>query len=259
MADVLLVERRRVEVLLRVVRFLVVPVGLELHAVRIRVDEHDDDIVQDPIGFGVRAGDHLIAGFNQLVGAEHFARMKATIDPDHRLPFLGELLRGGLIDLGVGELFHHVAVLRELFDVRGTRHDHRELRPALGGEPDGIELRPLRFPGDLLPIAGELRVVRQPVVVADVVAEELLRCGDLLGCHIRRRQTERDERERADSQERLKPAEERNSTHDGVTPIVFRAAASRTRHGGARAQRLTLEPTAPRRHPLIDPTASRYP
>ena len=177
--DVLLVEARDVHVALLRVGFLHVPVGHKLHAVRIRMHEHDHDVVQDAQRLLIGAGEHLVVGLDQLIGAEDFGRMQSAVNPDHRLSFLGERLGLSFADFGVGELLGDLAEPGELLDVLRARHDHRQLRASFSGHPHRVEFRARRFLGNLLPIAHELGVVRQPVIVADVVPKVFLRRGNL--------------------------------------------------------------------------------
>ena len=63
--------------------------------------------------------------------------------------------------------------------------DGRQLRPAFLRRADVDDLDPVRLALQLLPVAFQLLVVRQAIVVADVEPEEFLRRGDRL--HHRRR------------------------------------------------------------------------
>ena len=89
------------------------------------------------------------------------------------------------------------------------------MRSPLGGHSDRVEMCSRALLGDLLPIAHELRVVRKPVVVADVVTEELLRRRDL---RIPGRRKQGNERERYHSTN----ATEEIETHEGDSGELWR-------------------------------------
>ena len=90
-ADVLLVEARDVHPARLGIGVLHVPVGDELHAVRVRVHEDDDHVVQNPQRLSVVPGEELIVCLDQLVGAQHLRRMQSAVNPDDRLPLFREL------------------------------------------------------------------------------------------------------------------------------------------------------------------------
>ena len=69
-------------------------------------------------------------------------------------------------------------IAREVFVILGGRDDRHQLIATLGGLPDALEGHAIRLGVELAEELGELRVVRQDVVGADLVAEELLRRGD---------------------------------------------------------------------------------
>ena len=69
-ADVLLIEPRQpVQRPLLFILFLHVPVGDEVHAVGIGVDEENDDVVENSQRLGVVGGEDLIDRLHQHLGA----------------------------------------------------------------------------------------------------------------------------------------------------------------------------------------------
>src|SRR5205085_9812241 len=105
------------------------------------------------------------------------------------------------------------------------RIDNRhELRPALVQLADLDQLHAIGFFRQLLPVRLELVVGREPVVVADVVAELLLRTRDVaLGLHDRRYE---DERQRGSS-----PRAKTARTHRETSRWDAAAAPYRERAG----------------------------
>ena len=119
--------------------------------------------------------------------------MQAAVDPHDGLAFLRQGAR-----LLVGEPLGRCESSRDLFvsvelpHVLGRGDDRHELRPALGRLADLDQLHAIGFFRQLLPVRLELVVRREPVVVADVVAELLLRTRNVaLGLRDRRYEDER--------------------------------------------------------------------
>ena len=117
-----------------------VPVGDEIVAVRIGVDEEDDHVVEDPHRLVVGAADHLVDHLAELLRAERLGGVQAAVDPDDRLAFARERAR-----LVVGQPFgqrqapRDVLVPREVLVVLRRRHDRHQLLAALGGLADRLE------------------------------------------------------------------------------------------------------------------------
>ena len=129
--------------------------------------------------FVVLAGE-LVDGLDQLLRAEHFGGVQAAVDPDHRLAFLGERARRVVGEaLGLRQAARDLLVAIELLEVLGRGDDRHQLIAALGGLADRLDDHAIGFGIELLHVLGELGVVREHVVGADVVAEECLRRGDL--------------------------------------------------------------------------------
>ena len=117
-----------------------VPVGDEIVAVRIRVHEQDDDVVQNPHRLVVGAADHLVDHLAELLRAERFGGVQAAVDPDDGLALFRE--RAGLVvgqALGEREPARDLLVAREVLVVLGRRHDRHQLVAALGGLADRLQ------------------------------------------------------------------------------------------------------------------------
>ena len=90
-ADVLLIEPRQARgAALQRIRIPHVPIGDEVVAVRVGVDEEDDALVEEPQRLGVRPADHLVDHLGELLRAERFGRVQSSVDPDDRFPFSRE-------------------------------------------------------------------------------------------------------------------------------------------------------------------------
>ncbi len=181
---VLLVQPRQVAgaALLRI-RVPHVPVGDQLHAVGVGVRGQDDHIPEDAHRLLVGLAGELVDGLDQLLGAEHLGGVQAAVDPDHGLAFLRERTRLVVGQaLGVGQPPGDLAVAVQLLEVLGRRDDRHQLVAALGGLADALHDHAIGLGVQLAHVLGELRVVGQHVVGANLVAEELLRRRDLEGC-----------------------------------------------------------------------------
>jgi hypothetical protein len=179
-AHVLLVEPGNVHRPLLRVGIAHVPVGDQLHPVRVDRGEEQDDVVQDAEGLGIAARRHLVGDLEEVLCGYDLRGVEAAVDPDDRLAFGGQLA-GVLVGhpLGARQLLRDLLVAVELLLVLGRGEDRHDHRPAFGRPADVHQLHARRFLGQLLPVALQLRVVRQHVVVAGVEAEELLGRGDL--------------------------------------------------------------------------------
>jgi hypothetical protein len=136
----------------------------------------NDVILEDAHRLFVGPGDQLVRGLDQLIRAEHFGGMETAVEPDDRLAFLRQRLRLRVGEpLALREAHRDLLVPREVLEILGSRDDRSELRPSLGRLAELDDLHPVRLGVRLLPVRHELVVIRQPVVVADIVAEELLR------------------------------------------------------------------------------------
>ena len=180
MADVLLIEPRdavgRPPLLVRLAH---VPVGDQLHPVRVHQGAENDDVIQDPqrfgIGFRVQAVDRL----DQLLGAEHFGRVQAAVDPDDHLALAGQGA-GLFVGQVLGQRQPPVRRLdhRQLPLVFRRGDDRGELGPPFFGLADVDHRHPFRLRLQLLEIVGVLRVVDQAVIVADRKPELIFGRGD---------------------------------------------------------------------------------
>ena len=157
-----------------------VPVGDQLHAVGIGVDGEDDDVAQEAHRLFVGAADELIDRFRQLLRAEHFGGVQAAVDPHDRLAVARELTRLFVGQaLGQREPLRDVLVLLQVLVVLRRRDDRHQLIAALGGLADALHDHAVGLGVELADELGELGVVRQDVVGADLMAEKRLRRGDL--------------------------------------------------------------------------------
>ncbi len=156
-----------------------VPIRDQIVAVGIRVDEENDHVLQDPHRLVVCRADHAIDHLAELLRAERFRRVQAAVDPHDGLAFFRERAR-----LGFGqpvrqrELSRDVLVAREVLVILRRRHDGHELLAPLGCLADGLQHHAVRLAIQLLPVGRQLLVVRQEVVVAEVVPELLQRRRD---------------------------------------------------------------------------------
>ena len=128
----------------------------------------------------VVAARHLIDHLAELLRAEHFGGVEAAVDPDDGLSLLRERARLRVRQpLGVREARRDLLVARQLLVVLGRRHDRHELRASLGRLAHLLDHDPRRFLRQLSPVRGDLDVVREEVVVAEVGAELFLGCRDV--------------------------------------------------------------------------------
>ena len=178
--DVLLVEARQV-----VHRPLLghriphVPVGDEVIAVRIGVHEERDAVVEEALRLVVGAAHHLVDHLAELLRTDCFGGVEPAVDPDHRLAFFGE--GTGLVvgePVGQRETPGDFLQPRDVLPVLRRRDDCHVMRPALGGLADFNHVNPVRLPFELQPVFGDLLVVGEKVVVAEVVTELMHRSGD---------------------------------------------------------------------------------
>ena len=179
-ADVLLVEARQPRgAALERIGIPHVPVSDEIVAVGIGVDEKDDALVQEPHRLAIRSADHLVDHLGELLRAERLGRVQSAVDPDDRLAFPRQPARLVLRDaLGKRQPARDVAILREILVVGWRGDDRHELRPALGRLADFLQHHAVRLGVELPPVGGNLRVIGEPIVVAETEAELLLRRGD---------------------------------------------------------------------------------
>jgi hypothetical protein len=56
-------------------------------AIGVRIGDEDDEVAQDANGLWIGPAHQLIDQLDQLLPAEHLARMNPTIDPHDRLAF----------------------------------------------------------------------------------------------------------------------------------------------------------------------------
>ncbi len=167
-----------VRALLRI-RLAHVPVGHQVVAVRIGVDEEDDDVVQDPHRLRIGAAHHLVDHLAELLRAEHFGGVQPAVDPDDGLALARQRSRRVVREsLGEREPHGDLPVALEIAVILRRRHDRHEVRPALGRLADLLDDHAIGLRVQLAPVRRDLLVVGQEVVVAEVVPEFFLRSGD---------------------------------------------------------------------------------
>ena len=94
------------------------------------------------------------------------------------------------------ETTRDITVLIQAREILRRGNDRHQLRPSFCGEPDRIELHAIGLARELVEVRSELRVVRQHIIGADLVAEFLERRRDLLRVRIGSgREREQDERQ----------------------------------------------------------------
>ena len=118
----------------------------------------------------------LIDRLHQLLRAEHLGGVKAAVDPDDRLAVARELARLVVGQaLGQRQAAGDVLVFLQVLVVLGRGDDRHQLIAALGGLADALDGHAVGLGVELAEELGELGVVGQHVVGADLVAEKLLR------------------------------------------------------------------------------------
>ena len=144
------------------------------------MDGQDDHVSEEPHRLFVGAADELIDRFHQLLRAEDLGGVQAAVDPHDGLAVASELpcLFVGQA-LGEREPLGDVLVFLQVFVVLRRGDDGHQLIAALGGLADALQDHAVGIGVELAEELAELGVVRQDVVGADRMAEELLRRGDL--------------------------------------------------------------------------------
>ncbi len=164
-AGVMVVQHRNVHVVV-----LHVPVRHQIHAIRVHEHAQLNHVVQEPHRFFVRAADHLPDVLDELLRAEGLRRVQPAVDPDDGFAFLRERARVRVAHaLGERKPARDVLVPIDLRVVGRRRDDGHEHRPAFGRLADLDDVQAVRDLGELGPVVGELLVVGEEVVVADVV------------------------------------------------------------------------------------------
>jgi hypothetical protein len=64
------------------IRFTHVPVGNQIHSVRVDANGQENHVFQEARGLSIVQANHLIDQLHQLLRAEHFRGMQTSIDPD---------------------------------------------------------------------------------------------------------------------------------------------------------------------------------
>jgi hypothetical protein len=182
-ADVFLVEPRQAgERALLGILGAHVMVGDQIHAVGVGVHEEDDDVVEDAQRLGVVGAEELVQRLDERLSAQRFVGVQAAVDPDDGLALGGQLGRLGRADIfGLCQTVGNFLIAGQVAVIGRRGDDAHQLRPALFRLADVDHLEAVRLAFQLFPVAHQLLVVRQAVVVAQVEAEVFLRRGDGLG------------------------------------------------------------------------------
>ncbi len=145
------------------------PSGLTVHG-------QNDDVVQNAQRLGIVAAHHLPDEFHQLLRAQNFRGMQTAIDPNHRLAFMRQRARFVVGEpFGERQLARDFLVMLQLLVIFGRGDDGHPLRAALFGLADLDQLHAIGLGGQFLPPGGELCVIGELVIVADLESEGLLR------------------------------------------------------------------------------------
>ncbi len=143
----------------------------------------DHQIVQKPRRLGIVAAHELIDRLDQLVRPEHFGRVKASVEPDDRLPFLRERARLIVVEaIDRRESPRDVFVAIQFLEILRRGDDRHQLRAAFGRLADLDDFHPIGFLVEFVPVLDELIVGGELVIVADIEAKVLLRGGNPLRC-----------------------------------------------------------------------------
>ena len=226
-ADVVMVEARQPGgAPLQRIRVAHVPVGDELVAVGVGVHEQQDALVEEAQRFLVAAADHLVDRLHQLLRPEGLVGVKPAVDPDDRLALPGQC-PGRLRRQALGERQppRDVLVLCQVLVVRRRRHDRHQLRPSFRRLADLLDDEAIGLGVELAPVGGNLRVVGQLIVVAEVEAELRPRRGDAALRH--RRGSDEGQRQ----QQRAKQAETHAESIEAISQTRERRDRARERVG----------------------------
>ncbi len=117
-----------------------VPVGDELHAVRIGKQVQENDVVQEAQGLRIIPTHHLVYLLDGGLRIGDFGGVQPTFDHHHGLAFLGQL-PCFLVRQAFGEREPpgDFLVAGQFFVVLGRGDDGHQLRTALGRFPDLLE------------------------------------------------------------------------------------------------------------------------
>ena len=132
-----------------------IPVGNQLHAVRVGMGGQNDNVVQDAHGFRIVARYHFVDELHQLMSAQYFAGVQSAIDPHHGLAFVRQCAR-----LIVGESFGErepagdFFVAGQVLLILGRSEDDHPFRAAFFTFSDLDQLHTVGFGSQLLPPRG---------------------------------------------------------------------------------------------------------
>ncbi len=114
-----------------------------------------------------------------MLGRDDLVGVQAAVDPDDRLALLRQGAGLGFVDaLGQGQLAGDPAIVVQLGQVLRAGDGHHILGAALLSLADGDHLQAVGLARQGFPVADQLGVVGQEVVLAGLVAPGLLGRGD---------------------------------------------------------------------------------
>ena len=131
-----------------------VPVGDEIVAVGIRVDEEDDALVQETHRLVVGPADHLVDHLGELLRAEHLGRVESAVDPDDRLalPRQPARLRRPSQPSASASRREMSLYCRQVLVIGRGGDDRHQLRPAFGRLADLLQHHAVRLRVELAPV-----------------------------------------------------------------------------------------------------------
>ena len=178
-----------------------VGVGDQLHAVGVGRADEEDHAIEDATRFLVVLGHHAPDELDDVLRRDALGCVHAGIDPNDGLALTREPLGFvGVDPARATQPLADLAILLALLEVGWRTDDRHPVRLPVRRGADAFEHHAVRLLGELLPIALELRVVREEVVRADLLAEEVLGRGQF-GLSGQRRREQGRSREESDGRE----------------------------------------------------------
>ena len=110
--DILLIQHRDVFIPLGLFRRKHVPIGHDLHAIGIHMNQQDDDLIQNSKRLRIVFGSQFIERLDQLLCSNHFIGMQTTINPYDGLSLTGECLSLGFRNLRSTQFSRNFLVAR---------------------------------------------------------------------------------------------------------------------------------------------------
>ncbi|MNN14035.1 hypothetical protein D3C81_1270880 [compost metagenome] len=145
-----------------------VPIRIQLLAVGIGVHQQHDGVVENAPCFSIIAARQLPHRFDQLMRADGFIGMQATIDPHHRLASRGQCTRRRIAVARTRQTLGDAAVFLQPRQVGRRRCDQHQLRAPFGRPAKLHQPETVRRSSDAAEVRLGLRVVGEHVVIADI-------------------------------------------------------------------------------------------